>query len=379
MPTKMNKQSSHNSTNKSCYGYFQVNLHAVLNLLHNEATSAEVLAFLILSRYSFNGKSSASYSAIRRILGKSTKTARSLLERLQQMNYGNKPLIFDALPPREKSVWIYNDNGEFEEHVSTISYDQVKFKRKLTRWDTFKLRMDVDASFSNGFVDNSYGKSTFRNLLRYNNDILVRLLLLLHVFYDARYDLVHPVRLNYPYHIEPLFSKNNVLFYFVKESSNIQVDKFIINKLWHSDTSQSNVPYAKNQIAGLLKEMENLELLKKVVMIFIFDGEISKEPSGFYEIDIKTNKYEEKHSCHTLSTQLKSVVYDHGFIPGRKDYRFYHEYFVALPSSAEKFSIISGYRLNFAARNSKNLDVADGIRTRQMCRQQIMDLLQTFN
>jgi hypothetical protein len=99
---------------------------------------------------------------------------------------------------------------------------------------------------------------------------------------------------------------------------------------------------------------------------------------GFYEIDIKTSNYHEKHSCHAMATKLRKIAQDRGKEVGRKDSRFYDEYVVAVPDN-KPFALCETYRLKYAVRNPKYQKVTEGLKMREECTDHINQMLNTFS
>jgi hypothetical protein len=233
------------------------------------------------------------------------------------------------------------------------------------------------ARFTNDFLDRNDSKSKlFRSLIKRNNHELLGLLLLLHLNNSRFFNIVNYNFLCTEFDTDYLFSENGYSFIKGKKNKKLSVSAELYEYLF--DIDQENLKRLNDKLEKVLKELESLGLLQRVVIVFMFDDRDPAKLTGFYEIDIKTNNYLEKHSCHTMATKMRKIAQERIKEFGRKDSRFYDEYVVAVPDN-KPIALCETYRLKYAVRNPKYQKVTEGLKMREECTDHINQMLNTFS
>jgi hypothetical protein len=344
--------------------YFAVHDSSIKCLLANNANTAQILAFLIVARCKFGyDNHSASYTALRRRLGIGTRIAKDLLSWLSGVEYNGVMLMEQSVPTLLRFSKVFESEDEYTSFVEETKH----FRKGLKRVRRWKLSAgDVKALFNHSFVDNNAQR--LRSIVRHNNDKAMKLLLLLHLSNNITLDLVDPEMLNVRYKVDYLFSEEGLAFFSAKSANELKMEP--IYAKWLYNTDSVDIEESRRKIYRLLSDLESYGLVKRVVTVLAYDSEQAKTPCSFYEIDIKTSTYAEKHQCHTLATALRKVALDRGINCGRNDDRFYDEYVVAAPDSKDVW-VCGAYRLTYGMRTITNKFVAEGIETKMLSAKRI--------
>lgn len=355
-------------------GFFNVARLAIKNLIANNATPIQICAFLIIARYNYRTNTgtfiyTASYSALRKKLGIGKQKAEHVIDDLKTMHYLGSPLIEQSHSNLLECCDI------FECYDNYISYFDARFKElnKKKKYKRWILQSDVDdrVLFDNKIIDSiSTSGAILKRLVRYNNNDVVKLLLLLHSLNNVSYNTVSIDSLYFNCDIEPLFSEHNVNFYNVKIINRLIVSKSIVG--WFDGW-----PYITNTeyIQPLLDDLEQIGIVSRVVMVFMADSKDAKGLHSHYTIDIKSKQNAEKRELTTLARRMRDIAAIRGHDVGRKDSRFYDEYVVATPIGYKFITVRMVYRLTYGARNIKIKAVSDGIEIRNMALSQLKQSL----
>jgi len=326
--------------------YFKVYDSWIRCLLANQAPTSHILAFLVIVRCKYGANNyGASYTSLRNRLSIGANSAKALLDDLQRMEFEGVKLLTK-----------FDHSGPFNtEQENLCEIDNLKKLRRLERW-TIPVGWD-NALFDCTLLDGN--EKYIQKLIQHNDDEAIRLLLLLHLNNDISLDCVKPQSLCADYHMEHLFNEIWTAFWSATNTKELVIQKAYARWLYNLDETKADAEFHKPRIEKLLARLESYGLIQKVVMVLIYDFEEDREPSSFYEIDIKTTNYAEKHKNHSLATKIRTVARAKGGDCGRKDNRFYDDYIVAVPEG--KAVWVGGvYRLKYGMRTMSNRIVAEG-------------------
>ena len=360
----------------SKHGHFCIREKDILALLWNKATTAQVLSYMCILRYKHaTGASSAGYSVIRRKLGIGTIKAKKILDELQSIEHNGSILLNKISHEKTKFINFESREIRYTKPIRNFTKGFTHIKLRF-RWYIYP-NFGKLARFTNDFLDRNDSKSKlFRSLIKRNNHELLGLLLLLHLNNSRFFNIVNHNYLCTEFKTDYLFSENGYSFFQGKKNKILSVSPELYEYLFGID--QENIKRLNDKLEIVLKELESMGLLQRVVIVFMFDACAPAKPTGFYEIDIKTSDYLEKHSCHTMATKMRKIAQARINGVGRKDSRFYDEYVVAVPDN-KIITLCETYRLKYAVRNSKYQKVTDGLKMRGESTDQINQMLHTFN
>ena len=347
---------------KDSQQYFAVSAVALLSFAQNKTSVLAICSYLILSRYSLKSSYSTAASAniICKRLNIRTSKAKQAISELLNCRFKEKhPLlsecksycdissICDSL--EEQEIFSKEMDLEYKRKVSSPKYDLIKSNRNIL--------------ISNSLIDSHCDK--LKHLIRNNDHRACLMLLNMHLHYDYNLDSVKSDVCSIQCHnIQFICEENGIAF----SNGALDTTPNVSENICKLAFGQND--FEQYDVTRLFSTLEHAGLMKRVVCVFMRPRRSNSKQHFYYELDIKTNDPSEKLSCHNLAYRMRKFVQDRGYAVGRKDNRFYNEYVFAAPSDKE-IAMVVLYRLPFAMRNIKNLDVQKGVKFRQQNHEQV--------
>lgn len=342
-------------SHKDSQQYFTVAAQALVSFAQNKTSALAICSYLVLSRYRLKSSSStaASTNALCKLLNIGVGKAKKTISELLSCKYENRlPLLSKHLSDcncRE----ICDSDEDYEKLIEAIHSEENR-KVAFPKYDFMNVKGSI--LVSNTLIDNNCNKLKY--LIRNNDHRACLMLLAMHHYYDYILDgVISGVCAIESHEIRNIYNENGIAFW------NGTIDKEPSIPGWLRELIFGQDEFRQSDVNRVFSTLEHAGLITRVICVMPPRGS-NPEQNFHYELDIKTKDSLEKLSCHNLAYRIRKNVQDKGCAVGRKDNRFYNEYVFAAPSDNEVEMRVL-YRLPFAMRNMKNLDVQEGIKFRQ--------------
>jgi len=315
-------------------------------------------------------------------LGIGSKKARTLLDDLCQMEQDGYPLLarphtaFNRIETeiiRDHKIvgWRYETDykGGFSQHyLSNIR------KRAFNRWD-LQNSSYKELWFNKDLVGEGRSPDKpLKILWRLCGNVATRLYLHLFCRNYLETNIVAPSALRHRFDIPKCEydDKGIALLKTVQIDNMPYISDATVNAIYPLAINRSSAENIaiKSELMSALQSLEEYGFIYRSIFVFLHADD-SESVSNYYELDCKINnklKYNNELFCNKISDLAKQL----GLESGRRDNRFYGEYFAIGPIGMN-IAVSMVYRLKYAVTNPNNYRVSKAIKRRQECNAEVND------